>query len=73
MISFGGVLMLKFVGTCVGKTCFNANVSLLVGMWWSLDSESAMTLCLPGICCEYKAESLVMRISASLLAALSCD
>ena len=47
-------------------------MSLLVGMWWSLDSESAITLCFPGICWEYKAESLVMSISASFLAAESC-
>ena len=73
MISFGGVLMSKFFGTCVEKTCFNEHVSLLVEMWWSLDSESAITLCLPGMCCGNKAESLVIRISASLLAVMSCD
>ena len=57
----------------MGKTCCNTNVSLLVGMWWSLDSESAMTLCCPGMCWEYNAVLLVINIFSSSLATESCE
>ena len=46
-------------------------MSVRGGIWRSRERESAMMLCLPGICCEYRLESLRMSDAARYLAVVS--
>jgi len=68
VISFDGTLNVKLFCVCIGYKVLSKNVSFLSEMCVSRDSESAIILFFPGMCCEYRAVSVLSRNLANVLA-----